>query len=115
MTTSISFRDLEDLGFDFSGDTTLETERDVVDFARELGFAIPDDTAQSLTADDMDLLETYRELGFAIPRDDISPSEQLEEILEELHDLGFDIPDDIDMADANIEIEDNEIPDIEMD
>ena len=99
-------QDMEALGFDFSG--AGQSEPDVVDVARDLGFAIPDDTLASYKEEPDDLLEAYRELGFLIPRDDAPPAEQLADILDELQELGFDIPLEDDLE------PDDPVPDIEM-
>lgn len=106
-------RDLEDMGFDFSGEAEISTRDNVVDFARDLGFDIPDDTVRDLSEDDIDILQAYRDLGFDIPDDNLSPSDELEEILEELRDLGFEIPVDDDM---DIQPEPKpEMPDLDFD
>jgi len=106
-------RDLEDMGFDFSGEAEMSSNReDVVDIARDLGFEIPDDTAHDLSEDNIDILEAYRDLGFVIPDGDLTPSDELEEILEDLQDLGFEIPtDDMDMQPEPKP----EIPDLDLD
>ncbi len=100
-------RDLEEMGFDFSGEAEMSTREDVIDVARDLGFEIPDDTVRDLSEDDIDILQAYRDLGFAIPDDDLTPSDELEEILEDLRDLGFEIP-----ADDGIDIEPEPKPEI---
>ncbi len=87
-------RDLEEMGFDFSGDAEIHTREDVVDVARELGFEIPDETAYDFSEDEIDILQAYRDLGFVIPDDDMTHSDELEEIIEDLRDLGFEIPRD---------------------
>lgn len=106
-------RDLEDMGFDFSGEMEIRVEHDVIEVARELGFDIPDETAPKFNQEETDIIEAFRELGFVIPDDDMIHSDELDEILKDLRDLGFDIPIDGDM---DIEIEPQpEMPDIDMD
>ena len=101
-------QDMEALGLISVG--AGQPEPDVVDVARELGFAIPDDSYSLYKEEPDNLLESYRELGFLIPRDDAPPAEQLADILDELQELGFDIPleDDLDFE------PDEPVPDIEM-
>jgi hypothetical protein len=101
-------QDMEKMGFDFSGAVQVEVEPDVVAVARELGFAIPEDTHALYEEESHDLLEAFRELGFLIPRDDAPPADQLADILDELQELGFDIPleDDLEPNDP--------VPDIEI-
>lgn len=106
-------RDLEDMGFDFSGEVEIRVEHDVIEVARELGFDIPDETAPKFNEEEVDIIEAFRELGFVIPDGDVIPSDGLDEILKDLRDLGFEIPVDGDM---DIEIEPQpEVHDIDMD
>jgi hypothetical protein len=106
-------RDLEDMGFDFSGEVEIRVEHDVIEVARELGFDIPDETAPKFNEEEIDIIEAFRELGFVIPDGDVIPSDGLDEILKDLRDLGFEIPVDGDM---DIEIEPQpEVHDIDMD
>jgi len=85
-------REMEVLGFDFSGEATISVNQDVVDVARELGFDIPADDIADLTEDEFDILRAFRDLGFVIPYDDLTHLDELDNILKEMQDLGFDIP-----------------------
>jgi len=92
-------REMEELGFDFSGEAQLSFNDDVVEVARQLGFDIPDDDISDITEDEFDILQAYRDLGFVIPHGELTPLDELDKILEDLQDLGFEIPghDDIEI------------------
>jgi hypothetical protein len=106
-------RDMEAMGFDFSGMTEINVQKDVVAIARDLGFEIPQETSHELTDKELDILDVYRDLGFMIPDDEFMPSDELEDILEDMRALGFEIP-TVDDVDIEPELQ-PEMPDLDMD